>query len=194
MRLGIDIDGVLTDFEGYFTEESSRYQFIHNLPVYFKPVYDLDISSGMKAGSLEYKEYLSAVLHSYFIGCNVRRYASEVIKKLRLLGHEIIIITKRHSSYCDDETGKKEVIKFLEKNDIEYDDIVFASHSSNKRVECESLDLDVMLDDNPYVVEDLRGSSVKMVVYHATYNYDYKDVDRVYSWYEFLDYIMKLEK
>ena len=54
--------------------------------------------------------------------------------------------------------------------------------------------LDIMLDDNPYVFHDLKGSNIKTVCFSTNYNEDDEYADyRVYSWYEFLYLIENIQ-
>ena len=52
-----------------------------------------------------------------------------------------------------------------------------------------------MLDDNPYVFEELKDTNVTTVFFSTNYNEDKDYADyRVYSWYEFLYLIENLDK
>lgn len=201
LRLGIDIDGVITDFEGYWMEEAAKWKQVRGQKVVYYPQYGLERAYGFRNSSGDLledgeKEFIRDTFLGYANHGSIRKYASEVLHILHERGHYIVIVTKRHLTYVSfgykEDRAKEEVIKFLKENDIYYDEIVFAEESGNKREECERLSLDLLLDDCPYVVDELYGSIVKVVMMTMLFNAAIKNVDRVYSWYEFLYYIDKL--
>lgn len=195
MRLGIDIDGVITDFEGYWVEEASKHDYVRGKKVIYIPQYGLEKAYGYRDadGNLLFegeKEFIKELFLGYAKAGSVRKYASEVLHKLHDKGHKIIIVTKRHYTYrlfgWREEDAKQEVLNFLNKHNIYYDNIVFASDNGNKREECESLNLDVLLDDCPDVVNELYGSRTRPILLGCMFNGMVNNVLKVYSWYEFL--------
>ena len=46
MNLGIDIDGVMTNFEAFGTEYAARWQYFHKMPIIYKPFYKLYYAFG----------------------------------------------------------------------------------------------------------------------------------------------------
>ena len=96
MNIGIDIDGVLTNDDEYLLDFTSKYCYENNL------------SGFLDANLYEYSKYdwdedtINDYRKKYFVNyCKnvpARRFASEVIKKLRKDGHKIFIITGRHKT------------------------------------------------------------------------------------------------
>lgn len=196
MRIGIDIDGVLTDFETYWTERATKYLYEHGREVKYFHCYDLDIAFGFRKSKESiwedserdaYNKFMDELFIDYDKHCHVRYTAKEVVDKLKELGHEIVIVTRRHHSYhwFNSDDARNKVKSFLDNNGIAYDYILFAE--KNKKDDCEALKIDVMLDDNPYVFDELRETGVTTVCFSTNYNEDKEYADyRVYSWYEFL--------
>lgn len=203
MRLGIDIDGVLTDFDSFWREEGAKWQYLHNHDVIYHGDYNLAYSYGFedKDGKKLYDgadEFKREMFFKYAVECKARKSAAEVMGRLRNMGHTLYIITKRHLTYMeagyDIESSKKEVLDWLFYNNIYYDYIDFAEPSGEKKEECERLEIDIIFDDCPYVINELKGTKTKAVLMSAFFNLDCKAEYRVYSWFEFLSLVEKLSK
>ena len=124
MRIGIDIDGVLTDIEQWQLDYGSKFYF----EKYGKEIQDnegYETTDIFKADSSLDDEFWNEYFKDYSINVDVRRFASEVIKKLKQEGNEIYIITARGSflSHSTEvmsiEENKKIVLDWLKRNKIE---------------------------------------------------------------------------
>ena len=120
-----------------------------------------------------------------------------MIKKIKLLGHEIYIITSRTNdlSYCDikPEKMKRIVKKWLKKYKICYDKIVWTK--KEKVSACETFDVDLMIDDNPKHILQL-SKRIPVICYDARYNKqcEGKNIIRCYCWYDIYDKIKTMTK
>ena len=117
MRIGIDIDGVLTNIIRYACDYGSKY--------FFKKYGKLDIN--INAWSLkdmfnvtdeEDKECWLSLVKDYSINEPARPFAAEIIEKIKNENNEIYIITARGASSWDDKDGemKNILIEWLNKN------------------------------------------------------------------------------
>lgn len=203
MRLGIDIDGVLTDFDSYWREDGAKWQYLNGHDVVYKQSYNLNYSYGFtdETGKILHNDsdrFKHEMFFKYARECRARANAAEVMGRLRNMGHELYIITKRHLTYVeagyDIHEARQEVLDWLFYNNIYYDYIEFAEPCGEKREECERLKIDYLFDDCPYVVNDLKGTNIKCVVMSTFYNMNFEADYRVYSWFEFLALIEKLSK
>jgi capsule biosynthesis phosphatase len=82
----------------------------------------------------------------------VKPLAVEFIKNLRKEGHYIIIQTARNMATCESNIGKvlknvgKVTLEWLEKNEVEYDEIYFGKPNAN-----------LYIDDRAFRFEDWRN-------------------------------------
>ena len=92
MRIGIDIDGVLTDIEQWQLDYGSKFYFEkYNKQILNNEGYETtDI---FKVDSKLDDEFWTEYFKDYSINGDVRKLANEVIKKLKQDGNEIYIIT-----------------------------------------------------------------------------------------------------
>lgn len=197
MRIGIDIDGVLTDVEKFSVDYFSKYCVENDID--FKIVgsnYEVYKSFNVSKDyeNAFWKEYLEF----YAVNEKARPFASEVIKKLKEEGNEIYIITARWLTNRDDKAGEnmRTLVKtWLEENEIVYDKLVFSKASKEQKVqEIEENEIDLMIEDNPRNITEL-SSIVKVICYDASYNRncENENITRCYSWYDIYRAIKSLK-
>lgn len=188
MRIGIDIDGVLTNVEQFSMDYFSKYCVENNIKYqigdsnyYIAKTFGVPLSVENKF----WEEYLEF----YAIHEKARPFAAEVIKKLKEEGHEIYIITARWLSNREDSVGENMrnlVKKWLKENEIEYDQLVFSKAAKEKKCQ-EILDyqIDVMIEDSPRNIKDL-SKIVPVICYDTNYNKDCigDNITRCYTWYD----------
>ncbi len=196
MRIGIDIDGVLTDIESWQLDYGSRYFYLkYNINIKnYKGYETTDIFNISKKLDDEFWENY---FKDYSINVNARPTASEVIDKLRK-NNEIFIITARgsHLSHSTDvmtkEENKEIVLNWLKNNNINYDKIIFSEE--DKLEVCKENKIDLMIEDKPKNIE-MISSYIPVICYHAGYNEICKGekIYRCYSWYDILYKINEIE-
>ena len=186
MRIGVDIDGVLTDIEKFEIEYGCKYFYELNKPLVnpngygsyeiFKPTEEQDNLFWRKAIYQYIKE-------------PARQFSGEVLEKLLSNGHEIYIITNRISdlSYSDIRPTQMRaiVIEWLKENNIPYTKLIFSD--KNKEKEILENKIDIMIEDKPKNIEKL-SKITNVFCYDAKYNENIVDkkVIRCYSWYDIL--------
>lgn len=188
MKIGIDIDGVLTDIEKWQLDYGSKFYYEN----YHKGIinnkgYETDeiFDSSRECDNLFWDKYFK----DYSVNVEVRKFAAEIISNLKNEGYEIYIITARGSflSHSSSVMSKKEneqiVKKWLNKNNIYYDQIIFSPE--DKLDICINNKIDIMIEDK---VDNINKISTKIPVicYNAGYNEvcKVKNIYRVYSWYD----------
>lgn len=181
MRIGIDIDGVLTDIEQWQIDCGSKY---FNKEVVNPEGYEISeiFEVSDELDSKFWKEYL----HDYVTKEPSRKYASEVIQKLKNKGNEIYIVTARYLTDKDTDEGKQMreiVFNWLKEQKIYYDKVVFSPEDKLKT--CLDNNIDIMIEDK---VENINNVSTKIPVicFNAGYNKicSGKNIYRAYSWYD----------
>lgn len=186
MKIGIDIDGVLTDVETYQLDLGSKYFYLkdktsikNNKAYYTTDVFDISKEDDGK--------FWSNTLLDYGTKEPARKFASEVIKKLKEDGNEIYIITARGNDLSYIDITKKQmqniVLKWLKENFIYYDKIIFSKEG--KLDICLENNIDVMIEDKPKNINKI-STKIPVICYHANYNDTCKgnNIIRCYSWYD----------
>lgn len=185
MRIGIDIDGVLTDIEQWQLDYGSKVVFeqyhkgiINGNGYNIKEIFDVE----RNLDDDFWREYL----YDYATKEPARKFTDEVTYKLKEDGNEIYIITARFLTDKDDENGKKMrniVINWLKEYNIYYDKIIFSPEE--KLDICLENDIDLMIEDK---VDNINTISEKIPVicFDARYNKECegKNIYRCYSWYD----------
>ncbi len=189
MRIGIDIDGVLTDIEQWQLDCGGKFFSKLNKSVVNKDGYEITeiFNVSDELDSQFWNEYL----YEYVTKEPSRKYASEVIKKLKDSGNEIYIITARYLTDRNTEDGQRMrqiVIDWLKQQNIIYDEIIFAPE--NKLQICLENNIDVMIEDKVANIEKI-STRLPVICFHAGYNKHCKNdnIYRVYTWYDIYNLI-----
>lgn len=188
MRIGIDIDGVLTDIEQWQLDYGSKFYFEkYNKPIINNKGYEtMDIFNV----PTEYDdEFWIKYFKDYSVNIDVRPFAAEVIKRLKMDGNEIYIITARgsHLSHSTDVMSVSEnqeiVLEWLKKNNIYYDKIIFSPE--DKLDICQDNNIDIMIEDKPKNINNI-STKIPVICFNAGYNEECNgnNIIRCYSWYD----------
>ena len=198
MRIGIDIDGVLTDVERWQLDYGSKFYYER----YQKEIVDFEGYDTNQIFNVDDKldeEFWREYFKEYSLNVEARKFANEVIDKLKQEGSEIYIITARGSflSHSADvmsiEENQQIVLNWLKNNHINYDKIIFSPE--DKLDICKENKIDLMIEDK---VDNINKISkiIPVICFHAGYNKDCKNsnIIRCYSWYDIYSKINKLAK
>ena len=184
MRIGIDIDGVLTDYEKWQVDAGSKFFLKYNKNIVVPDGYDSDTVFNVtkEMDSAFWKEYL----YDYAKNEPARKFAGEVIDILKEKGYEIYIITARYLTNKNDELGKqmRDIVKeWLNENRINYDKIIFSPE--DKFDICKDNSIDIMIEDK---VDNINNISkiLPVICFNASYNKSCigNNIYRVYTWYD----------
>lgn len=197
MRIGIDIDGVLTDIEQWQLDYGSKFYF----EKYGKEIQNnegYETTDIFKVDSKLDDEFWTEYFKDYSTNVDVRKLASEVIKKLKQDGNEVYIITARgnflsHSaSVMSIEENRNIVLDWLKRNEIEYDDIIFSPE--DKLSICIENNIDLMIEDKVDNINKI-STRIPVICFHAGYNKNCKgnNIFRCYSWYDIYSKISSIK-
>ena len=186
MRIGIDIDNVISNFnEKAYIEHDKELRntgIINNNAPY--------IRNGMfdwidEEEKIFYKENIERIA----INLKAIEGASKYIKKLKQDGHTIYIISGRDNGEYTDPY--KMTIEWLKKYDIVYDKLflVDAYNSHSKTEICLEHNVDVMIDDSKRMCKDIKDNGIRALLMDTPYNRDTNEFERVCSWKEIYDII-----
>lgn len=196
MRIGIDVDGVLTELNRFTTDYLTKYLVKNNID------YQIGKADSVVYAAFGIDEKIEDDFWEEYLDLYARKvracaFVSEVIKKLKEDGHEIYIVTARWLTNRDDEVGedmRNKVKVWLCENDIIYDKLIFTKAKKEKKLdEIKEFKIDLMIEDSPKNIEDL-SKVVPMICYHAEYNKDFnfENTTRCFSWYDIYHAIKKM--
>lgn len=188
MRIGIDIDGVLTDIERWKLDYGSKFYYEkYNKRIVNPKGYEtIEV---FNSTDKEDDEFWRKYFIDYAKNVQMRIFADEVTRKLKEDGHELYIITARgsflsHSAdVMDYELNKKIVIDWLKEKKITYDEIIFSPE--NKLDICLENKIDIMIEDSPKGIMNI-ARKIPVICFDAGYNEECKkeNIIRCFSWYD----------
>ena len=196
MKIGIDIDGVLTNIEQYVIDTFTKYCVENNIE-YEVGQSNYEFYKSFNISKEIENKFWKNYMQDYATKEKARPFASEIIKKLKEDGHEIYIITARWLTNRDNEAGEnmRQIVKnWLVENNILYDKVLFSKGSNeNKSQEIIGNKIDLMIEDNPNNINEL-SKIVPVICYNTEYNKQCNSdkVIRCYSWYDIYNKINKL--
>jgi len=194
MRIGIDIDNVISNFDDTLLVEYLKHD---------KELRNTGIVN-------ENAEYLRRGMFDWtkeeeenFYSSNIERIAKTLkpledanyyINKLHEDGHEIYIISGRNNGeYTDADTMTKE---WLKKYKIYYDKLILtnAYNKNEKAEECIKNNIDLMIDDSVSISANLKNAGIKVYLMKTRYNKNEIEFEKVSNWKEIYNKISKTEK
>jgi uncharacterized HAD superfamily protein len=200
VNIGIDVDGVLTDYNKYLLEKGVPYfrkKFKRDDVVISVDSYYISDIFGCSQKIA--KNFWKRNMWEYCRRYPIRENASEVIDRFRNENHKVFLITSRVYTKKNNIIGwlSRHVLKtWLKKSVINYDDIAFCADEFDwvdKGLACKRFRVDVMVEDKPENVYEL-SKTVKVLCYSASYNKDCigSNIVQVESFEEIYHYIESL--
>lgn len=188
MRIGIDIDNVISNFDEMLLET----YLIHDKELRNTGIINPNakyIRTGMFDWSNEeelsfYKDNIECIAKKL----KVKEKAKEYIDRLHNDGHLIYIITGRdNGEYSEPYNMTK---KWLDENNIYYDNLILtdAYDIHAKSLECLKNDIDIMIDDSVRICSDLITSGITTILMDTPYNRKI-NIKRVKNWEEFYEFV-----
>ncbi|MCL2188932.1 MAG: hypothetical protein FWC16_08435 [Defluviitaleaceae bacterium] len=175
MNIGIDIDGVLTNIQGFNQKHAPPFF----MKKFNRPVVDAtpyDIRDIFQCPKHEYHAYWKRYLFTYALFEPARKDAKAVTQQLRKENHKIYIITKRVFTCHNNFMGKlmRGIVRYwLWRNGITYDEIVFCDNDipDSKHTACEAKKIHIMVDDEAVNINAIAPIA-KVICFNASYNRD----------------------
>lgn len=188
MRIGIDIDNVLSNFN----DELLREFLIHdkelrNTGIINKEKY---ITRGMFDWSKnELDDFYSKNIERIANNLNVINEAPGYIKKLKDDGHEIYIVSGRDNGEYSEPYNM--TVEWLKKYDIEYDKLILtnAYKHQEKADYCIENNIDIMIDDSIHVCEKCIENNIECILFETPYNKNENRFNKVGNWKELYEFI-----
>lgn len=195
MRIGIDIDDTIADSYEVMFAYAQMYT-----------INELGRSGEIQTVIAKHHFYLKSMhkwtdeeemnfWHNYY-GNMIKQirpftFVTDIIKKLKEEGNEIILITARWPA--ENWNIEQITLDWLERNHIEYDEIVLNANDKAKVALEKKLDL--FIDDSFKNCLDVANSGIKTFIMNTRTNQGLEDerITRVYSWPDIYNQIKKEE-
>lgn len=188
MRIGLDLDNVISDFDKIIFEEmlkedkNKRNSGIINPEAKYFTLGMFDWSNE------EVCDFFANNMERMAKILPVRKNCKKVIDKLLEEGHEIYIVSNRVAP--DYKEPEKTTIDWLRKNNINFTKLVI-SKGINKITEYNQLKLDIMFDDRDDACLQMRNDGVNCVLMLKKLNKNKapKNMPYVKSWIDLYNYV-----
>lgn len=195
MNIGIDIDGVLLDFEREAVNLGTKMSVEENWPI------KIDLNKYWEVEAFGWTQeqadkFWNRYLVKYVVESPARMFSQEIIEKLQQEENNIYIITARDEYGMPQEYyGKMQQLTkdWLNKQNIKYDKLIFAK-GEEKLQQCLENNIDVMIEDSPDNIQNI-SKQIKVIKYDCQYNKEVngENIITAYSWYHIYDIINKLK-
>lgn len=184
INIGIDFDGTITDyydFQSKWLQENYGLKAIDLSKTTFKDRF------GVSEEDIGYSE--SNYFDIYFNNVAVKKNAKETINYMSKMGFNIYIITNRSFQ------RRNYIETYLKKYDIKYNKLfcLDRSNSITKLDKLKDLNINLMIEDNPYQVKSI-SKSIKVICIDDIYNQNIegKNIFHIKDWKEVSDVLKKI--
>ena len=194
MRIGIDIDNVISNFNDILLKEYLKHdKELRNTGIINEN------SEYLRRGMFDWTEKEE----ESFYNSNIENFVQKLkpiedspyyIKKLKEDGNEIYIITGRNNGEYE---NPYELTKaWLNKYNFVFDKLLFTNVYDNhaKTEVCLENNIDLMIEDSTRICLDLISNGIKVYTMNTRYNQKEQTLDRVSNWKEIYERISKLNK
>ena len=161
MKIGLDIDGIILDFERTMRTYAELYDLLilrkngvkNSIQFYYLKRYDWTDE--------EKKNFIDRYLvYATINSTPLVPLVKEMLELFQLEGYEFLFITAR--GLLKKET-KEAVIQVFQKNNIPIDNIYWGV--KDKVSKCDELGIDIMIEDNPSTCKLLRDNEIKTLYF-----------------------------
>lgn len=195
MNIGIDIDGVLTDLERETIDYGTKMCIEENWPI------NIDLSEYWEVKTFNWTKeqadkFWNRYLVPYVVESPARKFAQEILEKLKQEENKIYIITARDETGMPPEYyGKMQELtkEWLKNQNIKCDKLIFAP-DKEKLQQCIENNVDVMIEDSPNNIKNI-SSKIKVIKFDCQYNKNVTGENIVtgYSWYHIYKIIKEMK-
>lgn len=192
MRIGVDIDNVLSKFNEKLLEE----YLLHDKELRNKGIINQNaeyIRQGMFDWSKDEEEkFYSENIEIMASTFEVVEDASKYINKLRNEGNEIYIISGRANGEYSNPYDM--TVDWLNKHNISYDKLILTNaYNTHEKTEvCLQNNIQFIIDDSTRVCQDAKKYGITPLLMDTCYNRKINNVKRVSSWEEIYNFIKKI--
>lgn len=167
MRIGLDIDNVIADFDKKLLEECKKEDQKKRNYGIVNP-YARNVSLLFDWSKEERIAFFAENMEMFAAELEPRKDVKKYMELLLKEGHELYLISNR--VYPDYKYPEKTTKKWLQKYQIPYTKLIF-SKTIDKSSECIENNIDIMFDDSVRNCEILKGSNVPVCMMTTKLNY-----------------------
>lgn len=188
MIIGIDVDGVLLDYEKGMLANAEIFDIEKcrgNGKIYLDKYFAQDKYDWT---DIEKETFIKENLGKISKESNIMPGAKYVLNKLKEMGHKLIIISSR---------GKEEdnmidiVMQKFNKENINFDKYYWKEN--NKLNICKEENVDIMIDDSPTICKSMSDNKIKAIYFRGIRGCDLEEneyLKEVSNWGEIYRYIL----
>lgn len=191
MKIGLDIDNVIADFDKGIMEsfleldKQKRNQGIINSG-------GLWIADMFDWSREEVDEFFELHMEDLAKRLEVRAGAREYMTRLMKDGHELYLISNR--VYPAYKEPVRVTLDWLARNEIPYTELIITK-SIDKTEECRSCGVEIMFDDNPENCHYLIAGGIRCCCVMTDYPLSQREgLEHVNNWEELYRYICEMQK
>jgi uncharacterized HAD superfamily protein len=187
MKIGIDFDGVMVNTDEIAIQYAEKFadQAVKN---------DLANLLTGSPTTPESRDFILSWIYEITDLLSAKPNATEVIKKLRAAGNDIIIITARSVRWGELTISKTE--DALRRNRFEYDKVVFEANGEDKAKICQENGIDIFIDDSLETCEQVANVGIRTFLFTTEINQSSpipEGVERVQDWSELYEKLKRPE-
>ncbi len=176
MRIGIDIDDVITDTSASIRKYIEMYENNEDIYEHIEAV----MRGEMPTENI--KRFYKENSMNIFKDAKLKENAGETIRELVNDGNEIYLITARTNGKFFNGIEQL-TIDLLKENNIPYTQIIFNSYDKAKI--CKDNNIDIMIDDSVQHCENVAKENIKTIVFTSIVNEKIKtSITRANNWVE----------
>ena len=191
MNIGVDIDGVIIDFQDRIRVYSEWYDLEVLIKNGVKKKDEIKVWRRYNWTKEEVDDFINSTFYKVAKESMVIPFAEKVLSRLKEENNKIIIITTR-----GDFAGEKMINlakEQLEKANIKYDKIYW--NTPNKVEVCKNEKIDFMIDDYADICEKLVEAKVRTIYFRAKDNRKLEEnyyLKEVSNWPEIYRYLKEI--
>lgn len=179
MKIGIDIDNVITNTNEYMIEKAKKYNIENNIDTKMKE--DAISIKEMFSWTDEInKDFENKYLRQMNKEVSCKKNVQEILFKLKEDGNQIILITRRGKEHYPD--CREITLEWLKENKILYDK--FISDICEKGKKCVEENIDIFIDDEPLHCNQVRNEGIEVLMFTSIFNKKINKYDRINNWNE----------
>jgi len=189
MRIGIDIDNVITNTNEYIIKKAKKYNKDNNIE--FKEKEDAISVKDMFSWTDEIKkDFENQYLRQMNKEVTCKEEVNEILSKLKEENNEIILITRRGKEHYPD--CREITLKWLKENKIIYDKLISDIREKGKK--CVEEKIDIFIDDEPLHCNQVKKEGIKVLMFASIFNKKCNEYKRISDWKELYNTIKSYEK
>ncbi len=191
MRIGLDIDNVITNFDKKLLEEFKKedkkkrnHGMIHSHGNWIKDYFDWSKE--------EVEDFYIKNMEIFAREFEPRENAKYYMDKLLNDGNQLYLIS--HRAYPHYQKPWETTIQWLKDNNINYTKLIL-SESTDKTKECKENNIDIMFDDVQSNCHQLKSNHINCYLMGTNYNFNNREgLEVVNNWQELYEVIKNMKK